>query len=171
MLSPNQVLLQRCYQEAAKSPDPSTQNGVLVVKRLDRDGYYLPPILTGYNDFVKGVQVTPEHLERPLKYFYCEHAERNLIYEAAKRGISLWGTVMACPWGSCTHCARAIVQSGIAVLVTHKQYIEKTVDRWNEEQEIARLILNGGGVNVISEDCDDLETGVKVLFDGEYWTP
>ena len=40
------------------------------------------------NTFPKGVKSSKERLERPLKYFYIEHAERGAVYEAAKLGVS-----------------------------------------------------------------------------------
>src|SRR4249919_3629015 len=55
--------------------------------------------------------------ERPLKYLWTEHAERNAIYQAARNGIALEGCTMYVPWFPCMDCARAIVQSGISRLV------------------------------------------------------
>ena len=45
---------------------------------------------TGFNSFVRGMNDDiPERQERPEKYWWIEHAERNAIYNAARIGTSL----------------------------------------------------------------------------------
>jgi len=71
-------------------------------------------VSTGWNDFPRGVNDDlPERRERPLKYFWTEHAERNAIYNAGRSGVSLVGCWMYIRWFPCCDCARAIIQSGI----------------------------------------------------------
>ena len=103
------------YSEALRSPDPSTQNGAVIV----RDNVTLG---RGFNEFPRGVHYTPERLERPLKYAFVEHAERNAIFDAAQ---DLEGSTMYALWAACSDCARAIIQSGIKELVTHSFYSNK----------------------------------------------
>jgi len=51
--------------------------------------------------------------QKPEKYFWFEHAERNLIYNAARVGTPLEGcTLIVSPLFPCMDCARAIVQAG-----------------------------------------------------------
>lgn len=92
-----------------KSKDESTQIGAVVA---DDDGVILS---TGYNSFPRNVRDNIEiRQERPLKYAWMEHAERNSIYNAARKGISLKGSVMYLTCGiPCTDCARGIINSGI----------------------------------------------------------
>ena len=73
---------------------------------------------TGFNGFVRGVDdnIASRH-ERPAKYSWTEHAERNAIYNAARMGVSLVGTTCYVNWFPCVDCARAIIQTGMVRLV------------------------------------------------------
>lgn len=95
------------------SKDPSTKCGAVVVGP-DREIR-----ATGYNGLVRGVDDNvPERLERPTKYDFFEHAERNAIYNACLTGTPLKGCVIYVTHAPCTDCARAIIQSGIKMVVT-----------------------------------------------------
>lgn len=73
---------------------------------------------TGYNGFPRGIaDGVDERHDRPQKYLWAEHAERNAIFQAAKIGVSLQGCTIYLPWFPCADCARAIVQAGITRLV------------------------------------------------------
>ena len=80
-----------------------------VIVTMDGD-----PVSFGYNGFPRGVAETPERLERPTKYEYMVHAERNAIYLARSE---LKGTVMFATHKPCPECAKAIAQSGISHMV------------------------------------------------------
>jgi dCMP deaminase len=84
--------------------------------------------------------------QRPAKYDWTEHAERNAIYNAARTGIALEGAIMYLPWFPCAACARAIVQAGLRMLVA----IQPTGDdpQWGEQFEVSKLLLREGGVKV-----------------------
>ena len=72
----------------------------------------------GFNGFPRGVDDDKEvRHQRPAKYLWTEHAERNAIYNAARAGTSLQGCRMYLPWFPCIDCARAIIQVGIQELV------------------------------------------------------
>jgi len=72
----------------------------------------------GWNGFPRGVNDdVDERHQRPEKYLWTEHAERNAIYNAAANGYSCRGCTMYLPWYPCAACARAIVQSGISKIV------------------------------------------------------
>ena len=101
----------------------------------------------GYNAFPRGVDDTAsERHERPSKYLWTEHAERNAIYQAARIGTPLEGCTMYLPWFPCMACARAIVQAGIAQLVALKP--DTTDPQWGEEFQSALALLNEAGVLV-----------------------
>src|SRR5438093_7701851 len=94
------------------SKDPSRGVGCVIVGP-DND-----VLVTGYNGFPRGVNDEVEaRYERPLKYLWTEHAERNAIYNAARRGIPLANARMYLPWYPCVDCARAIVQCRLAELI------------------------------------------------------
>ncbi|MBQ8660860.1 MAG: dCMP deaminase family protein [Alphaproteobacteria bacterium] len=97
------------------SKDPSLKVGAVVVGP-DREIRS-----TGYNGLVRGVDDNkPERLERPTKYDFFEHAERNAVYNACLIGASLKGCVIYVTAMPCPDCARAIIQSGIKMVVTRR---------------------------------------------------
>jgi dCMP deaminase len=90
---------------------------------------------TGYNGFPRGIDDdVDERHERPLKYEWVEHSERNAVYNAARCGIPTEGCTMYTLWFPCTDCARAILQSGITKLVTSKPELDHP--RWGEKFKI-----------------------------------
>lgn len=147
------------------SPDPSTQNGAILM-----DGAAI--VAQGANRFPRGVEVTEERLERPLKYSFICHAERDAIYDAARRGVKTEGLVMYCPWYACTDCARAIIQAGIVEVIGHRTILDKTPARWKETIEIALGMLDDAGVKHGFVGGEEGELDAKgVLFNGEIWYP
>ena len=73
----------------------------------------------GWNGFPRGIDddVDRRH-ERPEKYFWAEHAERNAIYNAAANGHTLRGCRLYVLLFPCASCTRAIIQSGIQEVIT-----------------------------------------------------
>jgi len=158
-------LLRTTYSLSASSPDPSTQNGALI---------YWPSsneiVGIGVNTFPTGIEVTDERLERPLKYEYIEHAERNAIYMAAYKGVSvLKGSVMVCQWAACSDCARALIQTGITTLVRHKDALDRSPDRWKETIAIADSMMQEAGVEIV--DYDGYLNASTILHSGELFYP
>lgn len=101
----------------------------------------------GFNGFPRGLddEVAERH-QRPAKYLWTEHAERNAIYAAARAGISLTGTRMYVPWFPCVDCARAIVQAGIVELIA----IEPDMGdpQWGEGFGVSIEMLTEAGIKV-----------------------
>lgn len=105
-----------------RSKDPNTQNGACIVQDDS-------PVSLGYNGFPRGCSDDDYPWEREsedkdkykTKYPYVEHAERNAIYNAARRGIKTSGAVIFIysekGYYPCDECARAIIQSGINKVV------------------------------------------------------
>lgn len=159
-------VMARCYELALNSPDPSTQNGAVLVDDAGMFKYS-----EAWNEFPRGSEYTDERWERPLKYRYIEHAERNSIYFAARHGLSTDGMGMVCPWAACSDCARAIIQAGITVLVVHKQAHDRVRnDHWAGEIAIAQGMFVDAGVQMIFLDAD-IGSVKPVLHDGKLWTP
>lgn len=123
------------------SKDRSTKVGAVIVDADKR------VIGMGYNGFVTGMddEIDERH-ERPLKYSYTEHAERNAIYTAARNGSPIKGCTMYLKWFPCCDCARAIVQSGIVRLVCCEPDFED--ERWGESFKLAYEILSEGKVKI-----------------------
>lgn len=102
---------------------------------------------TGFNGFPRGVndEVENRH-ERPAKYKWTEHAERNAIYNAARVGIPLDGCRMYLPWFPCMECARAIIQSGILELICIKP--DSADAQWDADFAEVPQMLSEGGIRV-----------------------
>lgn len=115
------------YLVAMKSKDQSTHIGAVIV------GPDNEIRSTGYNSFVRGANdYLQERQERPEKYFWFEHAERNAIYNAARIGVSTKDCVMYTNGVPCNDCARAIIQSGIKEVVIDEDWDSK--DIWKDQQ-------------------------------------
>ena len=130
-------------QVKLKSKDNRTQIGVVVVGKDNEI------VSTGYNSFARGINDNlDERQERPEKYYWFEHAERNSIYNAARIGVSTLGTTMYMTCGmSCSDCARAIINSGISKIVLRKGKGAKG-DKWNESSERSIQMFKEAGVIV-----------------------
>ena len=134
---------------AAKSKDPSTQVGVVLVP-----AYGDVPI-PGYNGFPRGVDDDEDNekgrWDRPIKYSYVEHAERNAIYNAARMGVKTMGATMYFNFDPrpCTNCARAIIQAGVRRLVgySHRPFPGKGT-QWKDDLVVAETMLREAGVQI-----------------------
>jgi len=160
-------ILKIAYELAEKSPDPSTQNGAILVREAGISGYEI--MSRGYNHFPEGVKYLSERWERPIKYSFIEHAERDSIFQAAKMGISTQGLIMVCSWSACDNCARAIIGSGIKRLVRHKQASDRSPENWKQNIVIADMMLREAGIEII--DYDGIIGGLSIRHSGQTWNP
>lgn len=140
---------------AEQSKDPHTQVGC-VVHGPDREIRS-----TGYNSFPRGINdYRKERLQRPEKYFWIEHAERNAIYNAVLSGTSLKGCTIYCQWVPCMDCARGIVQCGIKQVVIDRKHQDhwESSPKWQEQAERTLVLFSEAGVKLdivdTREDCD-----------------
>lgn len=133
-----------CEAVAAKSKDPSSKIGAVIV------GDHHQIVSTGFNGFPRGIQEwQPERWERPIKYRYVEHAERNAIYNAARHGIALEGctlylTGFGPPTVPCVECTKAIIQSGITRVVGFPY--KPAPEHWMDDLWFAFKLLGEAGV-------------------------
>ena len=108
-------LLVLCARKGQESPDPRTKIGCLIVAP---DGSIR---CAACNDYPRGIlKGSHERTEAPLKYIWLEHAERNEIYQAARKGLPTDGCTMFVELTPCVECARAIIQAGIMQLVVNQ---------------------------------------------------
>ena len=162
------------YESATKSPDPSTQNGaVLMDMRFDNvnlDDNRNNVFVTSCNTFPYGVEDKPERLVRPMKYSYIEHAERNALYAGANKRMCLDQCTLFVPWFACADCARAIIQMGVRHVVGHNKMFEDTPDHWKDSIEAAFNMFDEAGVKT-----ELLEGPVPhapdILFNEKLWSP
>lgn len=140
-------LLREAYKYAWKnSDDDSTKTGALLVDKK------LKVLVRVSNHFPPGTEQIPGALERPKKYAINNHAERAVVYEAARRGIKTDGLVMVMPWAPCLPCANAIIYSGIGRLVCHKQMVDRTLEDWQPELKDAFHILRVNKIDILMYD-------------------
>lgn len=150
MLNMLRFFLDTARQAKEESCDKHTKLGAAVV---DLNCLIL---VTASNTMPEGIEPTDERLERPLKYNYIEHAERNACFHAAKFGIKLDGTVMFMSDNPvpCTECARAIIQVGIKMIVG-RNVKNVASSKWDESCNLALEMLKKAGVVVVYV-ADDL---------------
>jgi dCMP deaminase len=130
-------------QVKLKSKDEKTQIGVVIVGKDNEI------VSTGYNSFPRGINDNlSERQERPEKYFWFEHAERNAIYNAARIGVSTMGTTMymTCDL-SCADCARAIINSGVSKVVFKRSTKDWPII-WRESAQRSLQMFEEAGVVV-----------------------
>ncbi len=105
-------------------------------------------VATGYNGLPRGLDdERPERQGRPEKYFWTEHAERNAIYDAARRGVSTRGCKLYITHPPCADCARGIIQAGI-VGVCFRVPSADFMIRWIESAKKAAEMLEEADVDM-----------------------
>ena len=123
-----------------------------------------------------GVEVNDARLERPAKYRFTEHAERNAIYHAAQQGNATLGTTLYVPWYACADCGRAIIQAGIKRVVGHdcyRQWYESDGEElndpnrmsWDDSIADAVTMMQEAGVEMVHV-TDNLNMGIKIRYNG-----
>jgi len=140
----NAYYLAVCRSVALRSKDPSTQIGCVIV------GPAHEIRSTGYNSFPRGINdKAPQRRERPEKYLWIEHAERNAIYNAARAGTALAGCTVYVEVTPCMDCARAIVQAGIArVIVDGNRMRQYSSKRYDEEFKKVKILFREAGIKM-----------------------
>jgi dCMP deaminase len=128
-------------QVKLKSKDNNTKIGVVLVGKNNEI------VSTGYNSFPRGINDdVAERQEKPEKYFWFEHAERNCIYNAARIGVSTLGTTMYMTCGiSCADCARAIISAGVEKIVLRSGKGAMS-SKWQESAERSNQMFKEAGI-------------------------
>ena len=129
---------------AKKSKDQSTQIGAVIV------GPDNEIRSTGYNSFPKGLNDDLDiRQQRPEKYYWIEHAERNALYNAAKIGVSTKNCTMYLNCGiPCCDCTRGIINSGITKIYVCEHDITKS-KHWVEHSLRSKIMLDESNVDVV----------------------
>ena len=128
--------LDLCEHVATWSKDPSTKLGSVIVDSKKR------VVSIGYNGFPRGVDDRHDRYEdRPTKYLFVAHAERNALDNAPMMVDNCTMYVTLLP---CNECAKSIIQKGITTVVTYRPERED-VFNWN----ITLTMFNEAGVNVV----------------------
>jgi len=136
-----------------KSKDPSSKIGAVLV---DQNKSIFS---TGFNGFPIGVSDDPKRYnDRPTKYKYVCHAERNAIALAAKKGSATGGSTLYLvgfgpPTAPCIECSKMIIQSGI-IRVVGRPFTSARAD-WMEDLQFSVALLEEAGVKFddFGESC------------------
>jgi dCMP deaminase len=146
------------FMAAMRSKDTSSKVGAVIV------GANREIRSTGYNSFVRGINDhVPERYERPEKYCWFEHAERNAIYNAARVGIPLDGCTIYVLGFPCADCARAIIQSGIRTVI---YLLAGFNQKWQEHRVRSEKMFEEADVRVI-EFKGQIIRKIESLIDGK----
>jgi dCMP deaminase len=158
----DQYFMEMVYLTASRSKDDSTKVGAVIV------GQDHGLCSAGYNSFVRGINdFVEERYERPEKYKWFEHAERNAVYNAARKGIPLEGTIMYTNGTPCSDCGRAVIQAGIVEIVTHHLWEERCAEMmgdWLDSLKATKTMFEEAGVKMRVYDGPlDLDLGKGLL--------
>ena len=127
------------YEVSNNSRDTSTKVGCVIM----RDEY---PLTWSWNGFPRHIDDNiVERYNRPLKYTFTEHAERNAINNCARGGISTLNAILYTTLMPCHECARSIIQAGIRMVV----YSDIESDRFKESSDYARIMFKEANVELI----------------------
>ncbi|NCO18305.1 hypothetical protein AUJ61_02265 [Candidatus Pacearchaeota archaeon CG1_02_30_18] len=161
MVNWDEYFMSVAYLVASKSKDESTHMGAVVV------GPNNEIKSTGYNSFVRGLNdEIVARQEKPEKYYWFEHAERNAIYNATLIGTSLKGCKIYTNGIPCMDCARGIVQSGILEVIIDKKWDKKNPDLWKENAK--RSIEMFEEVGVLLRYWDGKILPIQKFMRGEF---
>jgi dCMP deaminase len=132
------------HQVKLKSKDNYTQIGAVIVG-LDNE-----IVSTGYNSFPRGINDDiEERQDRPEKYYWFEHAERNAIYNAARIGVSTKDCTMYLTCGiPCADCARGIINAGIRRIVCELDGGAQG-KKWDEHSIRSELMFKEAQVEIL----------------------
>jgi len=159
-MNEHEEFLRLAVMASRASPDESTKNGAVLVSRS--------------GNFIKACNEPPPRVPlldgrglRPSKYTYIEHAERRVIYRAAREGVCTDGARLYAMWYACPHCARAIVCAGIREVVGLLALDVLTPEHWRAQVKIGKEILAEAGVRtrLYTEPL-----GLRVRFSGADFT-
>lgn len=131
--------LELARQIASWSKDPSRGVGCVIVAPSKQI------ISTGFNGLPAGIADHPERLERPVKYDLVCHAELNAILQCARNGASPIGCTLYSSFSPCVQCALAIIQAGIAEVVTY-DVAPSGDEHWQRSLDLAKSLFAEAGV-------------------------
>mgnify|MGYP003122506089 FL=1 len=140
----NKRYLNLAYYISKWSRDPNRKCGAVIIGKDNTEK------AIGYNGLPNNVDLNNSNIkkryEKPQKYMWVEHAERNAIYTAGRNGVSLDGCKMYVTYFPCCDCARAIIQSGIKEVYSPKP--DWSHHKWGESWKVSKQMFNECGVKI-----------------------
>ena len=137
------------HQVKLKSKDENTQIGAIIVGK-DKE-----IVSTGYNSFPRGLKdYEKERQERPEKYYWFEHTERNFNIQWFSRiGVSTKGCTMYLSCGVPFRLSRGIINSGIIRIFCERGDVTKS-KHWEENYDRSWTMLERNGIDIQFYDDD-----------------
>lgn len=132
--------LSLCRYISTWSKDPSTKCGAVIVRDRNRI------VSAGYNGYPAGVPDDHTLQTRKEKYQRIIHAEVNAIL-MAKQDLKGY-TIYVYPLLPCAQCAAAIIQSGIARVVSVIPKDPETRERWKISNDVALTMFHSSLLEV-----------------------
>lgn len=116
----DEYFLSMCYLVAQRSLDKHTKCGCVAI---NKDKAILS---TGYNSPPRGYPDEKADLERPGKYIIMEHAERNMVANAARIGVSLLDSIVYVTGPPCSDCYRILWNAGAKQIIVGNNQAKMT---------------------------------------------
>lgn len=143
------AVLKLCDAAKTESQDPDRQVGAVLVGadgRILATGTNTPPIAINFTpqDSARAIRENPD-----WRHYMLEHAERNAIGAARRKGEDLTGSTIYISLFPCADCARAIVAEGIARVVAPQIDTGTPGDeRWQTHFKFSQWIFELAGVQI-----------------------
>lgn len=139
--------LQKAHEIAAWSKDTVKVGAMVVDDNNNIRGF-------GYNGIPRNLddQDALRNI-KPLKAWWWEHAERNVIYSAARTGISIENCTMFVTHWPCCDCSRGIIQSGIKCVVVDEACLDPQGvfwPRWQPQIETSQVMFAEAGIRCLA---------------------
>ena len=111
--TPGKILygMNMAFNASLRSKDQSTKFGCYIT---DANG---GTIVSGYNSPLSGLDDSKVPQTRPEKYDNFEHAERNAINQAAKKGVAIEDSIVYITGIPCVECMRALLNVEVAQII------------------------------------------------------
>ncbi len=118
-----------------------------VLEITEKHEHFVPPTLE-----------LSERWERPAKYEWVEHAERNAIYNAARTGVSIKGCTAYLNWEPrpCVECCKGFIQAGIINVVGPNIPFPSGGTRKDWKFDVSTIMMNESGVG-----CREVEWSLE----------
>lgn len=127
----------RSIAQHSKAPTDDRVGAIAIGPDKESKGF-------GWNGIPRGVTERAEQNEKPEAQYWWEHAERNLIYNAARQVLK--GSTLFTTKFPCADCARGIIQVGFVRVVTPPIEMGRT---WSESQLRAEQMFKLVGIEII----------------------
>lgn len=161
--------MKKALELAKNSPDPSTQNGAVILQDLGKDSYEVLGL--GWNDFRPGVKKRVEDREEKLNHI--EHAERNAIWDFFRTVrdwemdlSSIGPLILVCPWAACGACANALQGANIKTVIRFNEQENNKRSSWYKSIQAGDNIFNEAGIEIIEIENDG-SYDVEILRSGK----